>query len=495
MIFFKVVALIISSLFITIACSDSKDINIIDINLNADLPIDNTPIDDSTTTSSTENNNQVYDTLSVATLNNGSQFIDPYNNSTYKTILYYAPNNPTDNYYNTTNYTISTSGSTSNKLYNSYKLSGEKDKPVVNNLSSFRDLEKYFLDNKIPQAIPIRAKGTSSYTIGQVFNNIYVLKDGNNFTTVSMRCVDITDEAYIFVENTLANFSDSNLKNIREGIDELFPKIHNLYGRPNDIDGNGKVIILFAKFSDNSLLGYFNPGDKFTKQYNQKSNVKDIFYVNYNAVARDINDVLSTIAHEYQHMIHFDVRSNKKLTSLDLWINEGLSMQAMYHTGYLFKQKSDYLKYFVDYYIGESLIESRSNEFTVGNYGYTLVYFRYLLERFGDDLIKKLYNSSQTGIKAIEEVTGEKFNDIFRDFVKAVFLNGNGYNLPKEYSLTTIDLSKYNNLALFEDLDVGESLSTSLIPYGLHLIKWNGLLNTINLSGSHIGGYGYSFDK
>ena len=434
-----------------------------------------------------------YDEVNILPLSKNSQFVDLYTSNSYQTILYYAPDIPVDKNYTTKSYTITTTGGNTANLSNKQNRLSISNGEIFN-YSSFRDLEKYFLENKIPQVKPVLKKSTSSYQVGSIKNDVYVSRTGDTtFTKVNIKCVGISEYAYLFIETTSKDYTQDIIEKIKAGIDGLFPIIHEKYGTPNDVDGNGKVIVLFTPFTDNNLMGYFFSGDKYTKIGYQYSNESDIFYINYNVAKSDIDGVLSTIAHEYQHMIHFDVRHNNNLNPLDLWINEGLSMQAMHHSGYLSKQRADYVSYFINSYAGETLLEDGSNEFSIGNYGYTLVFFRYLLERFGDEIIKKIYASKETGYKVIEEVTGHKFNNIFDDFIKTIFLAGYGYKLPIEHSLTSLDLTKYKHLKFFLTLNAGEGFTGTIIPYGIHLINWNGVVNTVNLNGP-IKGYGYSFD-
>ena len=82
---------------------------------------------------------------------------------------------------------------------------------------------------------------------------------------------------------------------------------------------------------------------------------------------------------------------------------------------------------------GVSLIEDDGDSV---DYGLSLLFMRYLQERFGGAFIKKLYNSPQTGTASVEEAIGVDFNTLFEDFVRMILLTGRGvtddsrYNIP-----------------------------------------------------------------
>ena len=111
-------------------------------------------------------------------------------------------------------------------------------------------------------------------------------------------------------------------------------------GNPPDVDGNGKIIILILDINDDYdendnpsfVAGYFDQADQLTLSNPQASgNVADILYLDSNPgdLERNINRVLSTAAHELQHLINFNYDRDE-----DSWLNEGLSEYASIMTGY-----------------------------------------------------------------------------------------------------------------------------------------------------------------
>ena len=109
-------------------------------------------------------------------------------------------------------------------------------------------------------------------------------------------------------------------------------------GDPPDVDGNGKIIVLILDINDDFdetdnpafVAGYFDQADQLNLSNPQASgNVADILYIDSNPGVLGSNTVLSTAAHELQHLINFNYDRDE-----DPWLNEGLSEYASIMTGY-----------------------------------------------------------------------------------------------------------------------------------------------------------------
>ncbi|MCZ8237651.1 MAG: hypothetical protein O9346_08950 [Leptospiraceae bacterium] len=155
---------------------------------------------------------------------------------------------------------------------------------------------------------------------------------------------DIPDPNYSFIISEIENKMLSNLR----------PAL----GNPSDVNRDGKVDIIVRDmssfFSGSYVAGYFNPIDLFNLPGNLdfKSNRREVIYIDGLALASSANlsikrskpnDILSVIAHEYQHLVRYQheilrpglsslielPRSQSELDLLlntdSLWINEGTS--------------------------------------------------------------------------------------------------------------------------------------------------------------------------
>lgn len=84
-----------------------------------------------------------------------------------------------------------------------------------------------------------------------------------------------------------------------------------------DIDGDGE---------NGSILGYFYANDFYDKSYSSTSNQTEIFYIDSYYASTNFNEALSTLAHEFNHMLNFVNKTVKYGLLYDTWYTEMLSM-------------------------------------------------------------------------------------------------------------------------------------------------------------------------
>ena len=245
-------------------------------------------------------------------------------------------------------------------------------------------------------------------------------------------CRKITGNSVFYVEKEASAVTEQHLDYLAGELEEKLPLMREKFGNENDTDGNGKLIYVIAE-TEESVFGYFYAVDKYEGETD--SNNGDILYINalyFSEFEKYKIDLAATLVHEFQHMAFFDTLVRFGRThSAAVWINEGLSMLAEFFCGYAAPHE-DYIKGML-YNQGVSLIEDDGDSV---DYGLSLLFMRYLQERFGESFIKKIYSSSQTGTASVEEAVGVDFNTLFEDFVKMILLTGrrvtddSRYNIP-----------------------------------------------------------------
>lgn len=508
-----------------ISCADSDNIN----NSSND---NNTVIDNST---GTDNNpapdNPIWSDGNVEvplfkenSITAGTTTVSYDTNQTFHTLMYSAQSPATDNYSIFKFYTISSGGqnwlntqTANNTLSSSQNLAAKLnvDSSLKNKII---DINKYTQDYAFNNNIKPMSKNSSvlyrtipqTVDIGTKWENIHLLNvDNNTFSTINATCIAVSQYAYFFLQDGLDNLTEEQITSITTAFDKDYSIIHQYYGEETDTDGNGKVSFLIASFPK-SLLGFFFTPDKYLQQNipaDYKSNEADVLYVNHYYFINGNwekyeTDLKATFIHEFQHMVLFDTRTRNNLNSnLNLWLNEGLSMLAEYYAGYA----APHYRYIQGYFKlnqGKSLISDDSSL----DYGLSYLFARYLQIRFGDGFIKSLYASQHTGIKAVEEATNMDFNELYLDFIKMIFVTGrnittdpkynieefnhaagtvgyarNGFNLAALIDETYSSLYNYNSDNKYFS---SFSHSNELEMYGFQITKWNGIIDSITLSGN-----------
>jgi len=139
------------------------------------------------------------------------------------------------------------------------------------------------------------------------------------------------------------------------------------------VDGDPHIVILHAYLAESS--GYFSSMDEVPRQVNPASNEHEMFYINLEAL--DIGEpfYLSTLAHEFLHMIHWN-----QDPSNDSWAGEGLAQMAEQIVGY---DPSDIAWYFLDDPDLQLTTWSDDPDENMAHYAASYLWFRYLADRAG----------------------------------------------------------------------------------------------------------------
>lgn len=183
-----------------------------------------------------------------------------------------------------------------------------------------------------------------------------------------------SERVIIYEEKGLGRFrsnfgiSSPNYSSIIQNVENtIIPNLKPAIGNPSDVNQDGKIAIVVRDmssfFSGSYVAGYFNPIDLFNlPDYLEfKSNKREVLFIdgvalvdsaNLSAKRSKPNDILSVIAHEYQHLVRYQHEiSRPNLSSLielpqtqselnnllntdSLWINEGTSELASDIAGY-----------------------------------------------------------------------------------------------------------------------------------------------------------------
>lgn len=278
------------------------------------------------------------------------------------------------------------------------------------------------------------------------------------------RVAAITNSAVILADtsNPAGGFTDEEYRAFGAAMDTLvYPVDTTAFGAPMDIDGNGRVAILFTSAvneltprgsTSGVALGFFYLRDLLPRQSIlgacPGSNVREMFYIlvpDPGAIASDARSksfvqgvVVSTIAHEFQHLINASRRlyvTKAPSVTDEIWLNEGLSHIAeelvFYRASNLAPRQN----------IGASLLQAGSETraafetFLFGNFGRyqqylrapelnspigsddllatrgaTWAFLRYLADRAAPadgDLWYRIVNSQLTGVANVEAAVNE----------------------------------------------------------------------------------------
>ncbi len=306
-----------------------------------------------------------------------------------------------------------------------------------------------------------------------------VLNKDEKFTTVTAQAKHIGERVIIYqdVNAPSDGFLDADFELFAALFDDpIYSTVTGAFGEPSDMDGNGRVIVLFTpvvnemtpKGSDGFIAGFFYSIDLYPKATFANSNEAEIFYSVVpdprakHGDARTRNQILSAVppvlAHELQHMIHHHQRREARANTLeDLWLSEALAHAAEDLVADVLEARgrtrealdfrySNYARaaYYLDNPTAVSLINNEGQG-TLAERGGQWLFVKYLSGHFGGPtLLGRLTRTTRTGVSNVEAETGTPWATLFGRWSVAIWADGapelRGATVDPAYTFTDIDL-------------------------------------------------------
>jgi len=263
----------------------------------------------------------------------------------------------------------------------------------------------------------------------------------------------VNDEAlsdsYITIEATLAYTTSHVCMWVQDGLslpqrgieasahqfeEHIYPTNRSYFGSEWSPGVDNDVCIHVLNADLPSVGGYYSSYDEYPRSINPFSNEKEIVYINAAAATPGTDLFDSYVAHEFQHMIHWNVDPNE-----DTWVNEGCAQTAETLNGYgawIFGFPSE----------PDTQLTAWADEMEQAGVHYEAshLFVCYFVQRFGAELTRELTATEADGMAGFDEVlTRNGFDlassDVFKDWLVANFLNdttvGDG-----RYSYQALDL-------------------------------------------------------
>ena len=287
--------------------------------------------------------------------------------------------------------------------------------------------------------------------------------------------------------NPAGGFGTADYQRVAARFDTLvYPLDVGAFGAPSDIDGNGRVALIFTR-TVNELTaanatsfvgGFFNPRDLFPKVDADTlnncpgSNEGEMFYllapdptgvVNGNIRRTGFVDSLTTgvVAHEFQHLINGSRRFyiNTAATEFEAtWLNEGLSHVAeelLYYresgftprqnlgdaavrptVGVFASDAAANFSRFGSYLAAPSANSPYANDDELATRGATWSFLRYAADQFGTTdgtTWQRFDNATTVGLETLKSVYGTDPTPLFRNWAVANFLDDFGTNTDARF--------------------------------------------------------------
>ncbi len=281
----------------------------------------------------------------------------------------------------------------------------------------------------------------------------YNFKD-NRYDTVRAELLAIGALSYVWVavgELSKGHVTQGVVDTILQALESKTPRTsqdstkgilrlaRRFFGDPPNIAGDGKTHFLVYDIVDRFdetrtfVAGYFNSNDQLSRDY---SNRRDMLYIDsfpgiFFNNQRDPQRPLNVLAHEFQHLIHWNYDQGEPL-----FFNEALSELAEFLCGFGLRSPNRYLSNPNVALL--SWTTSTSDNRVLADYSRAALMGYYLWDRYGETFIRNLTQNPSTSINgfnsalALSGIAGS-FVPTVRDFQVANYLHDRTVNTAFGY--------------------------------------------------------------
>ncbi|GAB4214137.1 MAG: immune inhibitor A [Roseiflexaceae bacterium] len=219
----------------------------------------------------------------------------------------------------------------------------------------------------------------------------------------------IGQKLLMYVDSSLSIDQDALERSARTFEERIYPRNHALFGVETSpgVDGDPRVVVLNTILSG-GVVGYFSSADAVPRAANRFSNQRDMFVIDASRLPLGSDSYDSTLAHEFQHMIHWNEQRRSPT-----WFNEGMSTIAEDQNGYVSQGRTR--TYLADPDLQLTGWSSSGN--VLAHYGAANLFLRYFYEQYAqqDGLAALIQADAGNQLEVFTKLAAQKRPDI-RDF-------------------------------------------------------------------------------
>jgi len=267
---------------------------------------------------------------------------------------------------------------------------------------------------------------------------------------------------------------------------QIYPRTRAFFGSEAQpgVDCDLRIHVVHAKGIGRSVGGYFSAPDAYPRAVRSDSNEGEVFIMHaeagYNGADPGSETYLSTLAHEFQHMISFH-----QTHAPELWLEEGAAQFAERLNGY-----EDTITTIYDFAAAPHTQLNAWQDSSAGdngaNYGASYLFWAYIYDRFGEAITRQFARSPERSTRALMDIlaannvvnpdTGGRlsFEDLFADFVIANYMGKEVIEVDKRFHYTTVRVPPMAIHASLAARDYPFFTRQRLAQFGTHYYKLEG---------------------
>lgn len=335
--------------------------------------------------------------------------------------------------------------------------------------------------------------GTNEAASSTLSFHVWHFVEEENYTILADKVAE-GDHCYVYLEQGMdARAADSEIDDLVDQFDNaIYHRVRDAFGsEPNPgADGDPKVYILLMDIKDGNsggsyIAGYFDPYNEYPTA--PESNGKEIIHLDVNPGNVSGVNFRRVLAHEFQHMIHWEQKTKRLGIQDNTWLDEAMSEIAPYYAGY----GPNYSRV-LTFQSGDNRSDSLTDwpyAADLKNYAVVYMWAQYIADRFPADAFRNILASNLRGVASVEEYLKSQdptlsFSNVFRDWSIAVFsgsndsLTGNAawkYRTIDTWAGDHYDIYgvRYNLPGMFTSDNLNRSSLPALSAYSIDMYWYN----------------------
>jgi immune inhibitor A len=255
----------------------------------------------------------------------------------------------------------------------------------------------------------------------QAFWVANVIEDTNYLVTATLRYAG--PRVLMYVDETMEVDQADIEQSAKLFENQIYPRNHELFGEELSpgIDGDVRLTILNTPVQ--GAGGYFSSSDGVVKAVNRFSNEREMFVIAIDSYPLGTDSYASTLAHEFQHMIEWNVARRSPS-----WFNEGMSTLAEDLNGYISDGTASIHLAQPDIQLNTWSGDASQNG---AHYGTSQLFLRYFYEQYASEsgLAELIKADAGNDLEAFVPIAARKrpdikrFADLFADWAVANVVN------------------------------------------------------------------------
>jgi len=206
----------------------------------------------------------------------------------------------------------------------------------------------------------------------------------------------ITPHSYFWSQNGVT-VNQNDVKPLMDTFEnKIYPTDRQFFGSEwmPGVDNDPHIYVLYTRGAGASIAGYFSSDDEYNPLVYKYSNGHEMFVFNADNSPLSEQSTYSVLAHEFQHMIHWNLDRNESS-----WLNEGSSVLAEFINGYT--------PYFDQQYVLNPDLNLTDwfpgNEDNSPHYGEAFLFMDYFLDRFGPKATQVLIQDREHSLLSVDD--------------------------------------------------------------------------------------------